>query len=88
MNFSRFEQLLRALGNKRRLQILAILKARKGMTVGKLAKAIHLSIKSTSHHLVLLSALNIVQRRKRGKYVSYRLSLHQEPPVKGILKLL
>ncbi|MCF7844445.1 MAG: metalloregulator ArsR/SmtB family transcription factor [Kiritimatiellales bacterium] len=86
--FQDLEQQLKALANQRRLAILAFLKKTKGATVGEIAKNIGLSSLATSQHLRVLRTLKILTYTKRGLYVSYRLSLHQNESVKKILTLL
>ena len=82
------ERRLKAVASGKRLQLLKELKRRRGATVGVLARALNISISTTSKHLAILSAADIVRARRRGKFVSYRLSLHQQPPIKHILSLL
>ena len=82
------ERRLKALASGRRLQILKELKTRRGATVSVLAGVLNLSMATTSRHLAILSAVDIVRSTRRGKHVSYRLALHQEAPVKHILSLL
>ena len=79
---------LKALANERRLLLLRELKKGRSLSVGTLAKAIHLSIKATSKHLLILMGVGIVESRRRGMSVFYRLSLDQRPPVNQVLQLL
>lgn len=88
VNLKMFERRLKALANVRRLRIVQLLKRRRSVPVGAIAKTIGLSLTATSKHLAILAANNIVKTRKRGLEVYYRLSLHQKPPVKHILSLL
>lgn len=88
MDVKHLERQLKACASERRLLILKELKKGRSMSVGTLAKAIHLSLKSTSKHLRQLSALSIVESRRRGLMVFYRLSLDQRPPVNQVLQLL
>lgn len=82
------EQTLRSVANKRRLAILRELRKNKTMTVGELSKAIRLGIAATSQHLRILKAAEIVENKKRGKYVAYRLSLRQDEPIRAVLSAL
>ncbi|MDO8618033.1 MAG: metalloregulator ArsR/SmtB family transcription factor [Candidatus Uhrbacteria bacterium] len=68
------EKVLKAFANRRRLAILKLLKMEKELVVDTIAKKIHLSFKSTSHHLRLLTALDILDRDQRSINVFYRLS--------------
>lgn len=88
MKLRLMERRLKTLANEKRLHILHFLKRRRSATVGVIAKEVGLSFRGTSQHLAILLAASVLERRKRGMHVAYRLSLHQEPPVKGILKLL
>ncbi len=88
VNYRKLEKQLKAVSNARRLYILAFLKKQKGATVGEIAEAARLSGEGASQHLRILKMAGIVEHRKRGLYVNYRLSLKQEEPVKKVLSLL
>lgn len=68
------EKILKAFANRRRLAILKLLKKETELVVDAIAKKIHLSFKSTSHHLRLLTALDILERDQRSINVYYSLS--------------
>ncbi len=68
------ERILKALANRRRLAIISFLKKNKESNVGDIAEAIHLSIKSTSRHLSVLSGAYILEREQRSSEVFYSLS--------------
>ena len=82
------ERQLKALANERRLLLLKELKRGKSVSVSDLAQAIHLSLRSTSKHLAILASIGVVESRRRGMSVFYRLSLDQHPPVNQVLQLL
>lgn len=82
------ERTLKAVANKRRLAILAYLKKNREATVGQIAEAIHLSFRSTSKHLGILGAADIVEKEQRGIEVHYSLSSVQPSAVKSILNLI
>lgn len=82
------ERQLRAVGSRRRLQILMQLKRNRSMFVGDIAHAVKSTIRNTSQHLRVLRAAGIVEYTKRGVYVSYRISLDQEEPVRVVLRML
>lgn len=88
LNIRNTEQQLKAIANARRLVILRELKKSKSMTVGDIAEAIRLSLAPTSQHLKILKSAGIIEYKRRGKYVTYRLSLKQEEPIKQILSML
>ncbi|MBI1999542.1 MAG: winged helix-turn-helix transcriptional regulator [Parcubacteria group bacterium] len=61
------------MANRRRLAIIRYLKKKPGTSVGEIAKEINLSFRSTSKHLSVLSAADIVQKDQRGLQMFYRL---------------
>lgn len=58
------------------------------MTVGEIAEAMRLGIAPTSQHLRILKAAKIIEHKRRGRYMTYRLSLRQETTIKNILSTL
>jgi len=82
------ERPLRALASRRRLDILQLLKRDPGTSVGEIARAIGLSFRTTSKHLAILSAEDIVETKRTGLYVLYRLCPKQPLAAKRILALL
>ena len=69
------ERALKALANKRRLEILrAIKKERNGeLSVGEVAERIGLSFKATSRHLSILTGADILTKEQRGLQVFYQI---------------
>ncbi len=88
LNIRNTELSLKAIANARRLVILRELKKKKTMTVGEIAEVAKLNIAPTSHHLRILKSAGIIEYKRRGKFITYRLSLKQEEPVKLILGIL
>ena len=82
------EKTLKALANKRRLAIIKYLKRQGEKSVGDIAHEINLSFKSTSKHLGVLSAVDIVDREQRSLQMFYRLAKNQKPAAKHIISLL
>lgn len=82
------EKILKALANRRRLAILKYLKVNKEVSVTGIAESINLSVKATSKHLGILSALDIVEKEQRILHVFYRLSRDQKPAAKHIISLI
>ena len=82
------EQQLKAISNARRLAILRFLKKNKTATVQDIGKAVRLKSPALSQHLRILRSAGIVEYKRRGIFVTYRLSLKQEDPVKNVLSLL
>ncbi len=79
---------MKALASKRRLAILAHLKAHKEVTVGTIAEAINLSFKSTSRHLAVLSGADILEKEQRSLEVYYSLNSKMHPTAKHLLAQL
>lgn len=80
------ERQWKAVANRRRLQILAELKKQGMLSVSEIAKAIQMTLKTTSKHLQILRTAGIVVDRKRGLSVLCRLSLDQEEVIKTLLR--
>ena len=68
-----YERILKALANRRRLSIVALLKRRNEATVGDIAEHIKLSPTSTSKHLNILARADILDKRQQGLEVYYFL---------------
>lgn len=82
------EKQLKALANHRRLAILKMLKHKKRMTVGDIAKEIKLSFKSTSRHLAVLYAAEMVEKEQLSVNVFYRISVHLNQVERRIMDIL
>ncbi|HLB50990.1 MAG TPA: metalloregulator ArsR/SmtB family transcription factor [Patescibacteria group bacterium] len=82
------EKLLKALANRRRLAIIRYLRKEKEATVSDIARVIRLSLKATSKHLVILVAVDILERDQRNLYMFYNLAPQQRSIVKYIISLL
>ena len=87
-NDREIERVLKALANKRRLAILRFLKKSHEATVGDIAEEIKLSFKSTSRHLSVLSAADILQYDKRSLQVYYRIASSLSATARRIFDLL
>jgi len=82
------ERSLKALANKRRLGIIKYLRLHHQAPVGGLADAIKLSFRSTSKHLGVLKAADIVEAEQKSKLVFYSLSKIQPPIVRAVINHL
>lgn len=82
------EKSLKALANRRRLAILKYLKRTGEAPVGEIAEHIHLSFKSTSKHLGILAACDIVEREQRSLLMFYRLAEDQKQVVANVVGIL
>ena len=78
------EKILKALGNKRRIAIIRAI-GKGEMSVGDIADKIHLSFKSTSRHLSILSAVDILDKSQKGTQIFYRLSATLSPIARQII---
>jgi ArsR family transcriptional regulator, arsenate/arsenite/antimonite-responsive transcriptional repressor len=87
-NLHFLERQLKALANRRRLQILVLLKRKHNATVGEIVNALRMSQQAISSHLRILHDADIIEYHKRGLYVSYRLKLKQSAEVQGIVRNL
>ena len=85
---SELERVLKALANRRRLMILAYLKSKKDATVGDVAGVISLSFKSTSKHLTILRAANLVEKNQQSLEMHYRLANTTSPIARFVINLL
>lgn len=68
------EKILKALANRRRLEIIKYIKQKKEANVGGIAEHIKLSFKSTSRHLSILLGADIVEKEQRSLEVFYSLA--------------
>ncbi len=84
------ERTLKALANRRRLEILRMLQKNKEMAVSDIAGALKLSVKATSKHLTILFSVDILEREQRRLKVHYRIvtSRAQSSTVRAILSML
>lgn len=82
------EKILKSVANKRRLEILKLLKQNKELSVGEIAEKINLSLKSTSRHLSVLSGADMVEKDQRSLQVFYRLAKIDKQFIKNILSEL
>lgn len=88
MKEKELERQLKALANKRRLAILVFLSGRQDASVGSTAEHIKLSFKSTSHHLSILTAADLLDRQQTSTTVLYSLSRPLAPITKAVLGIL
>lgn len=66
-------KICKAIGNERRLAILKYLKNRK-MSVGQISQLIHLSFRSVSKHLSVLSGAGLVEAEQSSLSRYYSIS--------------
>lgn len=78
------DKVLKAVANKRRLRILGLLKQSREIHVSAISRGIGLSFRSTSRHLRILAAADLVETEQRSIVVYYRLTR----PVHRIVELV
>ena len=79
------ETTLKALANGRRLSIIKYLKHVHKASVGDIAAKIRLSFKSTSHHLLILLSVGILEREQVGLTMLYSISKDQKLGAKEVI---
>ena len=84
MLFGQFALIGKALSSPKRLELLALL-AQREHTVEALVEKTGLSVANTSRHLQILREARLVEARKEGLYVHYRLA---HPDVYELFRML
>lgn len=74
VNIKRWTVVFRALANGNRLKIIAMLTNGDRKNVGEIAGALHISVKATSNHLVMLKNLDVVDAEGNAGHVWYRFN--------------
>jgi len=82
----KLERLLKALANRRRIEILRYLSKHERATVGVVSEYIKLSFKSTSKHLNLLKSVEAIESEQVGLSVHYSLLRPPQEIVKVIIE--
>ncbi len=82
--YRQFARIGKAVASSRRLELLEIL-AQGERTVEKLARETHRSVSNASHHLQVLREARLVEARRAGLYVFYRLA---DPTVYDLSQLI
>ncbi len=77
-------RILKALANARRLTIIHLLR-RRDMSVGEIAGALRLSLRSTSKHLITLSRAELLAYRQEREFVVYRIAYPIHPILACVL---
>jgi ArsR family transcriptional regulator, arsenate/arsenite/antimonite-responsive transcriptional repressor len=72
--FEKYEAKFKAIGDKKRLQIMNILTQKGEMCVCDLAPLMDMSQSKLSYHLKILLDANIIQRETKGTWSYYRLN--------------
>lgn len=82
-----FSRLFKALGDETRLRIVALL-SHGELCVCHLEEALQLSQPNVSRHLGILRAASVVEHRREGSWVYYRLAAQDDPDCERQLSAL
>jgi len=83
--YGQFARIGKALGSPHRLEVLELL-AQSERTVESLANELHLSIANMSQHLQVLRAAGLVETRREGLFIHYRLADDAVVPLSAALR--
>ncbi len=83
-----YEKTLKALANKRRLQIIKYIKRKKIATVTVIAEHLKLSFKSTSKHLAILFSAGILDKEQKSLSMFYSVSESLPKIAKHVFNIL
>jgi len=88
MTINELERHLRAVANRRRLEIIQLLHRQASLPLYEIAAKIKLSVKTTNKHLNQLLHTGFVAKSRQGLFVIYRLENAAKPLVTKLLKLI
>jgi len=80
-------RLFKALGDETRLRIVALL-SHGELCVCHLEKALSISQPNASRHLAILRSAGVVEHRRNGNWVYYRLAAHSDPECSRQLRVI
>src|SRR4029079_12376142 len=83
--YAQYARIGKALGNPARLEILELL-AQSERTVESLADQLRLSTANTSQHLQVLRGAGLVETRREGLHIHYRLADDAIVPLRNALR--
>lgn len=79
------ERVFRALANKRRINIVCLLKDKRVMSVGEISVEMKLSLTATSRHLTILYGAKLVEKEQKGLEVYYRINASLSSEVRNVI---
>jgi len=82
------EKPLKALANRRRLEIVSYLLKNREATVSDLSEHLKISFKATSKHLAVLLGADIVAKEQQGLFSLYSIATNLPPVAKKVLAAL
>lgn len=88
MNEKELEKVFKSLANKRRIIILKFIKKSGRASVGDVSKAIKLSFKATSKHLIILSNVDFLEKEQNGLEVFYSINKNNHQILSKLLSIL
>lgn len=88
MKLIELEKICRLLAARKRLQIVKLLLDGQARSVGEIAAKIHLSFKSTSKHLLLLSQGDFLERKQDRYSGLYRINSDLPSRLQEVIKLV
>lgn len=83
--FKEMSEMLKLLGDKTRLEMLALLKEQE-LCVCEIVEIIGMSQPGISQHLRKLKAAGIVNEERRGQWIFYSLNANLKPYINEVLK--
>ncbi len=81
----RAADLLKAIGNERRLVLLCLLVEHRELSAGELAESVGLSASACSQHLAKMRDEGLVASRREARSIHYRI---EDPAVRRVIALL
>jgi len=78
MNYVKTERIVKGFANRKRLEILTLLKKEPGLSVDNIAERLNIGYENTSDHIRKLSIAGLVIKRSRGNNVLHRLTPRAE----------
>ena len=88
MDSKRADKLLRALANKKRIEIVMLLSDDKARSVSEIAHDIKLSFKATSKHLARLVQAEYLDHNRVSLYMLYEINETMPKPQRSLLTFL
>lgn len=88
MNDKELERFLKSVANKRRLQIVKLLKSKGKLPVGEIAKELKLSFKATSRHLNTLFSTEALEREQVVLNMLYELPNKRHKLLSDLIAIL
>ena len=85
-DIKQWTKLFKAFGNVSRLRIIALLSKDGEMPVMEIARQIHVTLRGTSKHLLLLHGLGILDRDGRAGQVFYSINRSIDPSAKSLME--